>query len=89
MARKKNLVPSLRLELNVRVERPIVDPRVQKAVDWVHEQNKRKKAAPMAWQLLVAAVNGELGSQVQTSFEKGDTDEALEALQDLFGVFAQ
>jgi|CXWL01.1.fsa_nt_gi hypothetical protein len=84
MARHKNIIPSRRMELNVRVAQPITDPRVQKAVDWVVEMNKKKKAAPMAWALLVSALNGELGSGVQAAVEAGakNSDEAVKALED-------
>lgn len=84
MARHKNLIPSLRKELNIRVSMPITDPRVQKAVDWIIEMNNNKKAAPMAFGLLVAALNGELGGGVQAAVEAGakSADEAVKALED-------
>lgn len=84
MARRKNAFPSMRMELNIRVRQPITDPRVQRAVDWVKEMNKKKKASSMAWALLVSALNGELGGGVQAAVEAGakSTEEAVKALED-------
>ena len=41
----------------------------------------------MAWELLTAALNGELGSKVQKAVASGNTEEAMAALQDLIGAF--
>ena len=84
MARLKNKVPSLRKELNIRIPMPITDPRVQKAVDWIIEMNKTRKASAMAFALLVSALNGELGGEVQKAVEAGakSADEAVQALED-------
>lgn len=68
---------------------PIDDPRVQRAYDWYLEQKRMKRAFPMAWALLVKALNGELGSDLQQAVQAGakDTQEALEALDDLMDTY--
>ncbi len=81
MSRHKNAVPSLRMELNMRFPQPITDPRVQKTVDWIREQNKHSKAASMARDLLIAALNGELGGGVQWAMESGNEDELQKQME--------
>jgi hypothetical protein len=66
---------------------PITDPREQVAWDWYAKNRRERKAFKMAWQLLVSALNGELGPQVKMAVEQGNTEEAIEALQDLLGAF--
>lgn len=87
MGRKKNLVPSIRIRLDGYVSQPITDPRVQVAVDWLDEHRKDRKAFPMAWNLLVAALNGELGEGVKVAMKAGDTEKAIDALKDLLGAW--
>lgn len=68
---------------------PVTDERVQKALDWYEKNRAERKAFPIAWALLIAALNGELGGNIQQVVEAGaaNTEEALDALQDLMGVF--
>ena len=89
MARRKNAVPSVRIRLDGYQEQPITDPRIQKAVDWVTANKAERKAFPMAWGLLIAALNGELGDQVQTAVQAGakSTEEAVKALEDAMSVW--
>jgi len=89
MARRKNAVPSERVRLEGLQRMPIDDPRVQRAYDWYLEQKRMKRAFPMAWALLVKALNGELGSDLQQAVQAGakDTQEALEALDDLMDTY--
>lgn len=89
MPRHKNAVPSERVRLEGLQAMPITDPRVQKAYDWYLEQKSLKRAFPMAWALLVKVLNGELGSELQQTVQAGakDTQEALEALDDLMETF--
>jgi hypothetical protein len=87
MARKKNKVPSFRVRLDGNIPQPCVDPREQKALDWYKENSKNRMAFPIAWSFIVAAVNGELGAQVQKAVSDGNTAEAIDALQDLLGAF--
>lgn len=83
----KNKVPSERIRLEGFQRMPITDPCVQKAFDWYLEQKRLRRAFPMAWALIIKALNGELGSEIQQAVEAGaqDTQEALEALDDLMG----
>jgi hypothetical protein len=87
MARIKNEVPSVRVRLEGLQTMPILDKRVQKTMDWYLENKKERKAFTIAWQLLISAVNGELGPQVQAAVADGNTQEAIDALQDLLGAF--
>lgn len=89
MTRQKNQFPSERVRLDGFQRMPITDPRVQKAYDWYLDQKRMRRAFPMAWALLVKALNGELGSEIQQAVEAGaqDTQEALEALDDLLGAY--
>ena len=43
----------------------------------------------MAWELLTAALNGELGDKVQKAVASGNTEEAMDALKDLIGAFSE
>ncbi len=87
MARKKNAVPSVRIRLDGYVDMPVTDPRVQRFLDWYAEQRKNRKAFPMAMALIIAALHGEMGTQVQQAVEAGDTQIAQEALDDLLGTY--
>ena len=87
MARRKNVVPSIRKELNLSFKMPITDPRVQKTIDWINEQNKTRKAAMMARELLISALNGELGPTMQTAVEVGDVELAREAAAEMKAFF--
>lgn len=89
MARHKNLVPSMRKELNMRFAAP-VDERAQKLITWIEENNKTRKAASLARELLIAALNGELGGGVQWALESANEDELrlqMEAAKDVFANF--
>lgn len=87
MSRKKHEVQSERIRFEGYQRMPITDPRVQVAYDWYQDNKAERKAFPIAWQLLIAALNGELGPQVQVAVEAGNTEEAIGALQDLMGAF--
>jgi hypothetical protein len=89
MARPKNKYPSIRKELNLRFQHPI-DARTQKLIDWIEEQNRARKAATMAKELLIAALNGELGGGVQWAMETANEDELrmqMEAAKDIMSAF--
>jgi hypothetical protein len=69
---------------------PILDPRVQKFWDWYTANRAARKAFPMAFELLMAALNGELGSGVQWAVESGDEEELrkqMEAARDIMAAF--
>jgi len=87
MTRPKNKKPSVRVRLDGYVRQPVIDPREQKALDWYEQMSKQRKAFPVAWGFIIAAVNGELGPQVQAAVVDGNTEEALDALHDLLGAF--
>jgi hypothetical protein len=88
MPRPKNIEPSVRIRFEGYQRKPIDDPRVQKAVDWYLENRENRKAFPIMWELIIAALNGELGESVKVAVEQGNTDDAINALQDLMGAFA-
>jgi len=87
MSRIKNVVPSVRVRLDGFQSMPIVDERIQRTMDWYLKNKKERKAFTIAWQLLISAVNGELGPQVQAAVEEGNTAEAMDALHDLLSAF--
>jgi len=87
MAPKKRDVPSERVRLDGDQQFPITDPREQKFWDWYLEMRKNRKAFTMAKTLIIAALHGEMGTQIQKAVEHGDTDEAVAALDDLLDTF--
>lgn len=87
MPRKRFSVPSARIRFEGLQRMPIEDPRVQVAYEWYLTNKEAKKAFPIAWQLIISALNGELGPQVKVAVEQGNTEEAINALQDLLGAF--
>lgn len=89
MPRKKFAVPSERIRFEGYQRMPIEDPRVQVAYDWYVKNRAERRAFTMAWQLLIAALNGELGEQVKLAVEQGNTEETIDALQDLMSAFGQ
>lgn len=93
MARRKSLVPSKRIRLDGYVRQVAVDialdPREQKFLDWYLTNRENRKAFTVAKDMLCAMLNGELGQQVKVAVEQGNTQEAIEALQDLLGAFAE
>lgn len=88
MPKRRFDIPSERIRLDGYQRMPIQDPRDQVAWDWYVKNRAARRAFPIAWELIKAALNGELGERVQVAVEKGNTDEAIEALQDLLGAFA-
>jgi len=87
MARRKYDVPSERVRLDGYQRMPIVDEREQKFWNWYLDNRKNRKAFPLAKALIIAALHGEMGVQVQQAMEAGDTEKAQEALDDLLGTF--
>jgi hypothetical protein len=88
--RRKNEIPSLKLELIIRISQPITDPRVQKALDWIETQRGHRNAAPAVWELLVAALNGELGDGMAPAGESAEDVQLQEqqmAAEDLLANF--
>lgn len=87
MARHKNPVPSARVRLDGYQKMPITDPREQIFWDWYLKNRANRKAFSVAKELLLAALNGELGERVAVAVKDGNTADAIDALQDLLGVF--
>lgn len=87
MAPKKRAVPSERVRLDGYQAFPITDPREQKFWEWYLENRKNRKAFKMAKILIIAALHGEMGTQIQQAVEHGDTEEATSALDDLLDTF--
>lgn len=86
MARPKG-GPTIRIRLDGNIKPPAKDSREDKALQWYLAMVKERKAFNMAWEFIVAAVNGEMGPQVQAAVQAGDTAAAIEAAQDLFEAF--
>jgi hypothetical protein len=87
MTRKRNDVPSERVRLDGYQQMPITDERERKFWEWYLEKRKSRQAFPMAKALITAALHGEMGTQVQEAVEHGDTDVAVDALNDLLGAY--
>ena len=91
MAKPKNKYPSMRVRLDgyiqMKGEGVTADPRQQVLYDFLVANGKSRKAFPMAIELLIAALNGELGPQVKSALSDGNTEEAREALSDLIDMF--
>lgn len=58
------------------------DPRIDKALRWLDSHPKGKVTA-MCWELIVAAVNGELGIASVPAIMDDDTERTQKALQDM------
>jgi hypothetical protein len=90
MPRKKNEIPSQRIRLDGYQPMPILEERDRVAFNWYMANRAHRQAFPIAWELIKAALNGELGSKVKEAVEQGNTQntiEALQAVQDLIGMF--
>lgn len=88
MSRPKNSFPSQRVRLDgyVRMAEEGVteNPREQKFFEWYLENVDERRAFPMAKALLVAALNGELGTPIQEAVRSApsSTEQALQALDE-------
>ncbi len=89
MARPKAAIPSERIRLDGYQRFPIVDERDQVAWDWYCSNRAQRQAFPIAWELIKAALNGELGNRVKAAVQDGNTEETISALQDLIGAFSE
>lgn len=87
MPRRKYAERSERIRFEGYQRKPITDPRVQVAYDWYMKNKAERKAFPIAWQLMISALNGELGENVKVAVQAGNTEEAMNALHDLMGAF--
>lgn len=75
--RKPDEIPSEFVRIQGRRKRGI-SPRDDKTFAWLDGLERGKKFE-FAWELITAAVNGELGSAMQAAVEVCDTDAAREA----------
>lgn len=93
MPRRKNAFPSLRFRLDgfveMRAQGITLYEREQKFLDWYLANSAERKAATLAKNMITAILNGEMGQQFAQAVEHGNTDEAVEALQDLLSQWAQ
>lgn len=80
MPRPKNETPSVRVRLDGYIRQPVTDPRVQKTLDWLEMHRGSRKAFPMAFDLLVAAVNGELEAKIDLPEGGVDSEKARDVL---------
>ena len=93
MPKPKNAFPSERFRLDGFIEMEsegvTKHEREQKFYDWymLHKQNRQ--AATLAKGMITAILNGEMGSQFVEAVERGNTEEAVDALFDLLSVTAQ
>jgi hypothetical protein len=92
MAKPKNAFPSIRIRLDpwirMRAQGVTEDPRQQVVYDWYMENAPDRKASTIALEMLTAMLNGEMGPQLQAAVKTGDTQVAIDALQDLIGAFS-
>jgi hypothetical protein len=77
MSRKKDEVPSELIQIQGRRKRGI-SPRYDKTFSYI-DGLPPKRRFEMVWELLTAAINGELGPAMQEAVEQSDVDKAKEA----------
>lgn len=90
MGRHKDAIPSQRIRLDGYQRFPILDERDQVALDWYLKNRSERKAFPIAWELIKAALNGELGSGVKFAVESASEEELrkqMEAAKDIMANF--
>ncbi len=88
MPKPKHKIPSVRVRLDGYIRQPVTDPRVQKTLDWLEMHRGDRKAFPMAFDLLVAAVNGELDVKVKVPEQGVDSEKAHDALASILSGMA-
>lgn len=93
MPKPKNPFPSVRFRLDGFIQMQAKDQtlheREQKFYDWYEKHKQHREAATLAKGMITAILNGEMGNQFVEAVQKGDTDEAVDALRDLLSVFEQ
>jgi hypothetical protein len=87
MSRMKNKVPSVRVRLDGYQAMPIVDERERVFHEWYLKARGERKAFPVAKELIISALMGELGPQVAAAVSDGNTEETIDALKDLLSAF--
>ena len=58
------------------------DPRIDRALRWLDSHPKGRVTA-MCWDLIVAAINGELGIAAAPAMQDNDTERTKKELQDM------
>ncbi len=90
MPKKKNSHPSVRVRLDGYIAMSATgakSERDQVFLDWMNKHRADRKAFPVMKELIISILLGELGPQVQAAVIDGNTNEAIDALQDLLGAF--
>lgn len=85
MARPKDKTPSKRVRIDGYRKRG-VDPRQDKTLDWLDGIPEGKRF-DFVWDLLTAALNGELGPVMQQAVEDSDVEKAREAATQISAAF--
>jgi len=85
MARKKDATPSTKVRFEGSRKRG-VSRRDDKTFEWLDGIPKGSRFA-VAWELITAALNGELGPAVQQAVEESDSDKAREAAAQIWASF--
>jgi hypothetical protein len=87
MARKKDLIASERIRWDGYRKRG-VEARWDKTFAW-NDSHAAGEKFGMVWSMVTAVLNGDLGTQFEQAVKAGNTEEAIEALQDLLGAFGE
>ena len=82
MARKKDKIPSEFVRIQGRRKRG-VSVRHDKTFAYLDGLPSNKKFE-FVWELLTAALNGELGQTMQEAVEQGDVEKAVEAAKKIY-----
>jgi hypothetical protein len=85
MPRVKDPIPSDRIRWDGNRKRGMSE-RNDRVFAW-NDANMNSDRFGMVWELVASALAGELGPQVQQAVEAGNTDEAVDALQDLLEAY--
>lgn len=82
MPRQKDPIPSVFVRIQGRRKRG-VSARWDKTFAYL-DGLPDSRHFEMVWELLTAAVNGELGSEMQQAVEQGDMEKAMEAAKKIY-----
>ena len=85
MARTADAIPSEKVRIEGNRKRG-VDPRQDKTFDWLGSLPSGQKFS-FVWDLLTAALNGELGSAMQSAVEDTDIEQAKAAAAQISSAF--
>lgn len=86
MARPKDKTRSERIRLDGYRKRG-VDPRQDKTFAWLDAIPEGGSQFGFVWELLTAALNGELGPAIQQAVEDSDVEKAREAATQISAAF--